>query len=94
MKTRMLSHTSKSKTNNVGECQSRDDDLDEDNTVDSPNRGSRVVKDREWDSFTLQESMVELKELCMTAGFQVVGYMTQTLHKKNSRTCIGSGKVK
>jgi 50S ribosomal subunit-associated GTPase HflX len=45
------------------------------------------------DFFTLKESMVELNELCKTAGFRTVGYLTQILQQKNPRTCIGSGKV-
>lgn len=43
---------------------------------------------------TLDNSLAELKRLADTAGFEVVGQVTQKLDHPNSKTFIGSGKVK
>lgn len=41
----------------------------------------------------IKQSLGELEELAMTAGVEVVGSLTQVLHKYNPATLIGSGKV-
>lgn len=43
--------------------------------------------------FTLDESMIEMRELVRTAGLEIVGEITQKLQEVNSKTYIGSGKV-
>ena len=43
---------------------------------------------------SLDHSLAELKRLADTAGFEVVGQITQKLDHPNSKTFIGSGKVK
>ncbi len=43
---------------------------------------------------TLDHSLAELKRLADTAGFEVVGQVTQKLDHPNPKTFIGSGKVK
>jgi len=43
---------------------------------------------------TLDKSLAELKRLADTAGFEVVGQLTQKLDHPNPKTFIGSGKVK
>jgi len=43
---------------------------------------------------TLDKSLAELKRLADTAGFEVVGQVTQRLDHPNPKTFIGSGKVK
>lgn len=42
---------------------------------------------------SLENSLAELKRLADTAGFEVVGEVTQKLKNPNSKTFIGSGKV-
>jgi GTP-binding protein HflX len=43
---------------------------------------------------TLDDSLAELARLADTAGFEVVGRVTQKLDHPNSKTFIGAGKVK
>ncbi len=43
---------------------------------------------------TLDSSLAELRRLADTAGFEVVGQVTQKLDHPNPKTFIGSGKVK
>ena len=43
---------------------------------------------------SLENSLSELRRLADTAGFEVVGQVTQKLDHPNPRTFIGSGKVK
>lgn len=43
--------------------------------------------------FTLEESMVEMRELVKTAGLRLVGEITQRLNEVNPKTYIGTGKV-
>lgn len=43
--------------------------------------------------FTLEESMIEMRELIKTAGLELSGEITQRLQKVNPRTYIGTGKV-
>lgn len=43
---------------------------------------------------TLDRSLAELKRLADTAGFEVVGQVTQKLDHPNPKTFIGTGKVK
>ena len=43
--------------------------------------------------FTLEESMMEMRELIKTAGLDLVGEITQRLHEVNPKTYVGSGKV-
>ena len=43
---------------------------------------------------SLDNSLAELRRLADTAGFEVVGQVTQRLKHPNSKTFIGSGKVK
>jgi GTP-binding protein HflX len=43
--------------------------------------------------FTLEESMVEMRELIRTAGLDLTGEITQRLQEANPKTYIGSGKV-
>jgi len=42
---------------------------------------------------TLEDSLTELSLLCDTAGFEVVGELTQKINRPNPVTFIGSGKV-
>lgn len=44
--------------------------------------------------FAVEESLAELKRLADTAGFEVVGQITQKLSHPNPKTFIGPGKVK
>lgn len=44
--------------------------------------------------FAVDESLAELKRLADTAGFEVVGQVTQKLDHPNPKTFIGPGKVK
>lgn len=44
--------------------------------------------------FTLDESLVEMRDLIKTAGMDLVGELTQRLQEINPRTFIGTGKVK
>jgi GTP-binding protein HflX len=44
--------------------------------------------------FSLEESMVEMRELIKTAGMTCQGEITQRLQEVNPRTYIGTGKVK
>ena len=41
---------------------------------------------------SLENSLAELRRLADTAGFEVVGQVTQKLKHPNSKTFIGSGK--
>jgi len=43
---------------------------------------------------SLENSLTELRRLADTAGFEVVGQVTQKLNHPNSKTFIGTGKVK
>ena len=43
---------------------------------------------------SLEDSLAELRRLADTAGFDVVGQVTQKLNHPNPKTFIGSGKVK
>jgi GTPase len=43
--------------------------------------------------FTLDESMIEMRELIRTAGLEIAGEITQRLQEINPKTYIGSGKV-
>ncbi len=43
---------------------------------------------------SLEQSLAELKRLADTAGFEVVGEVTQKLDRPHPKTFIGSGKVK
>jgi GTPase len=43
--------------------------------------------------FTLDESMIEMRELIRTAGLEIAGEITQRLQEVNPKTYIGSGKV-
>lgn len=48
----------------------------------------------EWDLyFTLDESMVEMRELIRTAGMECVGEIVQRMQEINPKTYIGTGKV-
>jgi GTP-binding protein HflX len=42
---------------------------------------------------TLEDSLAELSLLCLTAGLEVVGELTQKMDRPNPETYIGSGKV-
>ena len=44
--------------------------------------------------FTLDESMIEMRELIKTAGLELSGEITQRLQEVNPKTYIGTGKVK
>jgi GTP-binding protein HflX len=44
--------------------------------------------------FTLEESMIEMRELVDTAGLKLVGEITQRLNQINPKTFIGKGKVR
>ena len=44
--------------------------------------------------FLLDDSLAELRRLADTAGFEVVGQVTQKLDHPNAKTFIGAGKVK
>ncbi len=46
------------------------------------------------DIFAVEESLAELKRLADTAGFEVVGQITQKLDHPHPKTFIGPGKVK
>lgn len=43
--------------------------------------------------FTLEESLVEMRELIKTAGMECVGEIKQRLQEVNPKTYVGSGKV-
>jgi GTPase len=43
--------------------------------------------------FTLDESMIEMRELIRTAGMEIAGEITQRLQEVNPKTYVGSGKV-
>jgi len=43
---------------------------------------------------SLENSLAELRRLADTAGFEVVGEVTQKMSRPNSKTFIGTGKVK
>jgi len=45
-------------------------------------------------TWTLEESMVEMRELIKTSGLSLEGEITQRLQEVNPRTYIGTGKVK
>ena len=45
-------------------------------------------------TFTLEESLIEMRELIKTAGLELSGEITQRLQEVNPRTYIGTGKVK
>ena len=45
-------------------------------------------------SWTLEESMTEMRELIKTAGLKLEGEITQRLQEVNPKTYIGTGKVK
>eukprot|EP00980_Cylindrotheca_fusiformis_P017847 scaffold5653_cov147-Cylindrotheca_fusiformis.AAC.9 len=44
--------------------------------------------------FSLEESLIEMRDLIKTAGMEVTGEITQRLQDVNPRTYIGTGKVK
>jgi len=54
--------------------------------------GVEISDDRKI--LSLENSLAELKRLADTAGFEVVGQVTQKLNHPNPKTFIGSGKVK
>jgi GTP-binding protein HflX len=54
--------------------------------------GVEISSDRKI--LSLENSLAELKRLADTAGFEVVGQVTQKLNHPNAKTFIGSGKVK
>eukprot|EP00339_Tiarina_fusa_P026109 CAMPEP_0117002496 /NCGR_PEP_ID=MMETSP0472-20121206/4151_1 /TAXON_ID=693140 ORGANISM="Tiarina fusus, Strain LIS" /NCGR_SAMPLE_ID=MMETSP0472 /ASSEMBLY_ACC=CAM_ASM_000603 /LENGTH=614 /DNA_ID=CAMNT_0004702873 /DNA_START=287 /DNA_END=2131 /DNA_ORIENTATION=+ len=45
-------------------------------------------------TFTLEESMIEMRDLIKTAGLELRSEITQRLQEVNPRTYIGTGKVK
>ncbi|CAJ1966914.1 unnamed protein product [Cylindrotheca closterium] len=45
-------------------------------------------------TFSLEESLIEMRDLIKTAGMEVTGEITQRLQDVNPRTYIGTGKVK
>lgn len=53
-----------------------------------------VVVDDFGLAWTLEESMVEMRELIKTSGLSLRGEITQRLQEVNPRTYIGTGKVK
>lgn len=44
--------------------------------------------------FSLEESMIEMRDLIETAGMELVGEITQRMNEVNPKTYIGKGKVK
>ena len=56
-------------------------------------RKARKASGDNFGSWTLDESMVEMRELIQTAGLALKGEITQRLQEVNPRTYIGSGKV-
>eukprot|EP00526_Cylindrotheca_closterium_P008110 CAMPEP_0113619082 /NCGR_PEP_ID=MMETSP0017_2-20120614/9681_1 /TAXON_ID=2856 /ORGANISM="Cylindrotheca closterium" /LENGTH=648 /DNA_ID=CAMNT_0000528635 /DNA_START=136 /DNA_END=2082 /DNA_ORIENTATION=+ /assembly_acc=CAM_ASM_000147 len=44
--------------------------------------------------FSLEESLIEMRDLIKTAGMEVTGELTQRLQDVNPKTYIGTGKVK
>ncbi len=65
-----------------------DDDIDDD--VESDGRDSEIDVELAW---TLEESMVEMRELIKTAGLVLEGEIVQRLQEVNPKTYIGTGKV-
>lgn len=58
------------------------------------NNHNNIENSIEEPYFTLEESLVEMRELVKTAGLELVGEITQRLNEVNPKTYIGSGKVK
>lgn len=56
-------------------------------------RKARKASGDDYGSWTLDESMVEMRELIQTSGLSLQGEITQRLQEVNPRTYIGSGKV-
>ncbi len=54
--------------------------------------GVEIANDKKI--LSLENSLKELHRLADTAGFEVVGELTQKLNRPNSKTFIGTGKVK
>lgn len=54
--------------------------------------GVELLSDRKV--LSLDDSLAELKRLADTAGFEVVGQVTQKLDQPDPKTFVGSGKVK
>jgi GTP-binding protein HflX len=54
--------------------------------------GVEIASDKKF--LSLENSLAELRRLADTAGFEVVGELTQKLSRPNSKTFIGTGKVK
>lgn len=52
-----------------------------------------LTGDAESPCFTLEESMIEMRELIRTAGLDLAGEITQRMHEANPKTYVGSGKV-
>jgi len=56
-------------------------------------KNSRRNNDEDALTWTMEESMVEMRELIKTAGLSLQGEITQRLQEVNPKTYIGSGKV-
>ena len=57
-------------------------------------RKAKKMNNELEESYTLEESMVEMRELIKTSGLVLQGEITQRLQEVNPRTYIGTGKVK
>lgn len=53
----------------------------------------RRKRNADESSFTLEESLTEMRELIRTAGMEIVGEVTQRLPEVNPKTYVNSGKV-
>lgn len=80
------------KARKIGRQRIREDnDSVDDNVSNNEQRGSNV--DDISLTWTLEESMVEMRELIKTSGLVLEGEIIQRLQEINPKTYIGSGKV-
>jgi 50S ribosomal subunit-associated GTPase HflX len=92
-----LSSTRKARKTSLRQKRREEDNNDsrDDNNNDDSNNNERnnVVDDDISLTWTLEESMVEMRELIKTSGLVLEGEIIQRLQEINPKTYIGSGKV-
>lgn len=79
------------KARKIGRQRSREENESGDDDANYEQRGSNV--DDISLTWTLEESMVEMRELIKTSGLVLEGEIIQRLQEINPKTYIGSGKV-
>jgi 50S ribosomal subunit-associated GTPase HflX len=88
-----LSSVRKARKTSLRQKREETNDSRDDNNDHSNNNNERMDDDDISLTWTLEESMVEMRELIKTSGLVLEGEIIQRLQEINPKTYIGSGKV-